>query len=76
MILNSRWRSSRSRFLATLHFTSLLTWPGNGTRQRSSRFSFSFYDKPRSRLLVTGEPPQRNFSGGSGISFAVKVLFD
>jgi hypothetical protein len=26
-----RQRDPRSRFLATLHFTSLLTWPGDGT---------------------------------------------
>ena len=40
-------RNPRSRFLATLHFTSLLTWPGDGTcssgsRSRSRRISFSF----------------------------------
>ena len=49
----------RSRFLATVSFLfvygGLVTGPA--AHDAGSRFSFSFMDKPRSRLLATGAPP-------------------
>ena len=69
-----RQRDPRSRFLATLHFTSLLAWPGDGTCSEALvlvPLQTSFLV-----LVYWVTPQQRELRGCTGICFAGKVLFD
>ena len=68
-------RDPRSRFLATLHFTSLLTWPGDGT----SSEALVLVPLQTSFLILVHwvTPQQRELRGcTTGIRTLMDFLFD